>query len=264
VRRHGGSTVAIVTPRWTTAFLDLPPDVHATGTAFWRAITGSTLSPVRGDRGQFATLLPPSGEAFLRVQRLSGAPRVHLDLHVDDLAAEVSRAVGLGAVLVSSAGHAVLRSPGGLTFCLVRATVPAPERPGPWVGPRGGRALVDQVALDVPPAAFARERGFWTGLTTWEPEHEEGDLIPLRRPDGLPLRLLLHRLGPDVDPAAPVRAHLDLAAGPDRAEVVAEHVAAGAAVLRRHERWTVLTDPAGLGYCVTDRLPETGRLPVAG
>jgi hypothetical protein len=185
--------------RWTTAFLDLPPATHAVGTRFWQTVTAGTPSAPRGDAGQFATLLPADGEAFLRVQRLDEGPRVHLDLHVDDLAAEVSRAVGLGATGDGADGTA-----GGPT----------------------------------------------TGAV----------LEPLTRPAGMPLRLLLHRLGTD-DPGTRVRAHLDLAAGPHRERVVAEHVDAGARVLRRHERWTVLVDPAGLPYCVTDRSPVTGLLP---
>jgi hypothetical protein len=245
--------------RWTTAFLDLPPAVHAAGTRFWSTATGSTPSAPRGDRAQFATLLPADGEAFLRVQRLDEGPRVHLDLHVDDLAAEVGRAVALGASLGSQAGHAVLRSPGGLTFCLVMARTPDPVRPAPVTGPRGGVSLVDQIAIDVPAPLIDAERTFWTTLTGWAAGG--GTVLdPLARPDGIPLRLLLHRLGDD-DPGERVRAHLDLAAGPRRDLVVAEHADAGARVLRRHERWTVLTDPAGLVYCVTDRSPVTGLLP---
>jgi hypothetical protein len=197
---------------------------------------------------------------------------VHLDLHVDDLAAEVSRAVGLGATLLTHTGHAVLRSPGGLTFCLVVARTADPVRPTPVTGPRGGVSLVDQIALDVPGPLIATERAFWTALTGWSGATGDGAdgtaggpttgavLEPLTRPAGMPLRLLLHRLGTD-DPGTRVRAHLDLAAGPHRERVVAEHVDAGARVLRRHERWTVLVDPAGLPYCVTDRSPVTGLLP---
>ena len=38
------------------------------------------------------------------------------------------------------------------------------------------------------------------------------------------------------------------------------HVALGATVLAREEFWTVLADPAGLPYCITDRDPATGEL----
>ncbi|HEY0215440.1 MAG TPA: VOC family protein, partial [Cellulomonas sp.] len=207
--------------RWTTAFLDLPPAVHATGSAFWTTVTGTVLSPPRGDRDRFTTLLPADGAAFLRVQRLDGAPRVHLDLHVDDLAAEVARSEALGATVVSSAGHAVLRSPGGFAFCLVHERgdddPTVLTRPTAWSGPRGSAALVDQICLDVPATSFAPERDFWVALTGWPPEHEDdgSELVPLARPDGMPLRVLLQRLGPD-DGGTTVRAHLDLASAPHR------------------------------------------------
>lgn len=53
--------------------------------------------------------------------------------------------------------------------------------------------------------------------------------------------------------------HLDLGT-PDRPAEVARHVALGGRVLDVEEFWTVLADPAGLRYCVTDRDPATGEL----
>ena len=74
-----------MTPFWITAFVDLAPEGHAEGLAFWRDVTGWEASPRRGDDGEFVTLVPPSGGDHLRVQRLTAGPsRVHLDLHVDD------------------------------------------------------------------------------------------------------------------------------------------------------------------------------------
>lgn len=81
---------------WTTGFLDLPASVHARGTAFWCAVAAATPSALRGYDGQFATLVPPDGDAFLRAQRRGNAPRVRVDLHVDDVEPEASRASGLG------------------------------------------------------------------------------------------------------------------------------------------------------------------------
>lgn len=247
--------------RWTTAFLDLPDALHAATAAFWAAATATTASAPRGDRDQFATLVPRSGDAFLRVQRLPGAPRVHLDLHVDDVPAAARSAVGLGARVLVTAEHVVLASPGGFVFCLVPDRGER-RRPGPVTGARGGRALVDQVALDVPAGLVARELEFWTTLTGWASDGDvSGPLVPLVRPAGTPLRLLVQRLGAD-DARTSTTAHLDLAAaGPDRRTVVAEHVDLGAQVVREGARWTVMRDPAGSQYCLTDRDPDTGRLP---
>ncbi|WP_307872673.1 VOC family protein [Paractinoplanes ovalisporus] len=101
--------------RWITGFLDSPSRVAE---GFWLAVTGTSLSPRRGD---FATLVPVSGDAYLRVQVLRSAPpRAHLDLHVDDVVAAVVEAVGLGASVVLDEGSlVVLRSPAGVVFCLV-------------------------------------------------------------------------------------------------------------------------------------------------
>ena len=52
--------------RWLTVFLDFPAGSFGAGVAFWAEVTGSTLSPFRGAAGEFATLLPPYGDAYLR------------------------------------------------------------------------------------------------------------------------------------------------------------------------------------------------------
>jgi len=52
--------------------------------AFWCAATGTTLSARRGVREEFATLLAPSGDAYLKVQEVGDAGGVHIDLSVLD------------------------------------------------------------------------------------------------------------------------------------------------------------------------------------
>jgi hypothetical protein len=249
-----------VTVRWLTAFLDLPASSAGPATDFWLAVTGSTLSSRRGDRGEFATLLPADGDAYLRVQTVVGGPGgCHLDLHVDDLDTGAMRALGLGATIESTEpGLIVLRSPGGLPWCLAGHRGES-RRPAP-VGWSGHRSLVDQVCLDIAPSRYDDEAEFWTRLTGWErragsrPEFEY-----LVRPDGMPLRLLLQRL--DRDPAgAGCRAHLDLASD-DVAAEVGRHTELGAVVVHRMPDWVTLIDPAGRAYCVTRRSPDTGSLP---
>jgi hypothetical protein len=240
-------------PRWTTAFLDLPRDAIAASVEFWRGVTATGISPPRGADGEFVTLLPSDGDAFLRVQRFDGGPRVHLDLHVDDPTAAAASAVALGAVELFREDHVVLRSPGGFVFCVV-----------PWQGeqrrpaPVGG-VVVDQVALDVPDALHAREVEFWSALTGWAAHGtDEPELTLLRRPAGIPLRVLLQRLGTD-DPRESVTAHLDLAAGAARRDVADAHVAAGARILAERPHWVVMQDPAGIVYCLTAREPVIDR-----
>ena len=55
------------------------------------------------------------------MQRLeSGAPRVHLDIHADDVDAEVARLERLGAERVQKVqAWWVMRDPAGLLFCVL-------------------------------------------------------------------------------------------------------------------------------------------------
>lgn len=240
-------------PFWTSAFLDLAADAHAAGLAFWRDATGWTPSPVRGEAGEFLTLLPPAGDDHLRVQRLaSGRSRLHLDLHVEDPRAAADQAISLGAREVADVGYVVLRSPGGFPFCLVTHPASTPAPAASWPG--GHRSAVDQVCLDVPSELHDRELTFWHALTGRElggsPGHPE--FHRLHRPAGEPLHLLVQRL---EEPLGEVRAHLDLAAS-DVAAETARHEALGARVVAAFDEWTVLTDPTGAAYCITGREPS--------
>ena len=71
---------------------------------------------------------------------------------------------------------------------------------------------------------------------------------------------ILQRLGGDTSDL--VSAHLDLASS-DRAAEMRRHERLGAVVEQVHPAvgWTVLTDPTGLRYCITDRDPRTGLVP---
>jgi predicted enzyme related to lactoylglutathione lyase len=245
---------------WVTAFLDFPADDVDSELAFWSDVTGYAVSPVRGDKGEFATLMPPDGDAFLRVQRLADGPsRIHLDLHVEDPPTAAHRAAELGANVVGHPhpGHvAVLTSPGGFTFCFVRE--PAAVRPLPaiWVG--DSWSILDQVCLDIPADRYETECAFWSALTGWElrrsPVAEEFGFVV--RPREIPIRILLQRLG---DQDGRVRAHPDLACS-DRPTETDRHLGLGAELVQVYERWTVLRSPAGSAYCLTDRNPKTGLL----
>lgn len=250
-------------PFWVSAFLDVDVTGWEGVPSYWAAVTGHRLSAPRGGSAEFASLLPPTGHGHLRVQRLdgpaTGAPlRVHLDLHVPDPSRAADRAAELGATVVhrSPHGYVVLRSPGGLLFCCVghAACLRAPA--ATW--PDGSRSAVDQVCLDAPAHLHTAEQEFWTELTGWSPQRSSVSdaFSSLRRPEGQPLRLLLQRVDDDR-PA--VTAHLDVACS-DRAAETTRHQALGAEVLAVHERWTVLREPSGAAYCLTDRDPVTGVL----
>ena len=226
--------------RWLTVFLDFPAGSFGAGIAFWREVTGSTLSPFRGAAEEFATLLPPSGDAYLRVQRTAdGSGGHHIDLHVDPALASVEqaaeRAVALGAkVLQRELGLVISASPGGFTFCLVRwhgeGTVPGPVRLD-----GAGASRADELCLDIPAGIFERERSFWTALTGWEGQ------------DGArSVRLGFER----CDDAGPVTGRLGFGCD-DRRALAGRHAAAGARILAVLPGDTTMADPVGRLYRLT-------------
>jgi hypothetical protein len=239
----------MIAVRWAWAFLDTPRGDAPRSWEFWSRVTGWPLSATRGEHDEFATLVPPVGDAWLKVQAVGDGPGgIHLDLAVDDVRAAATEAERLGASRVGSIGGdvLVLRSPGGLSFCLT-------PHEGESEQVRAGLAeLVDQVCLDCPVDVHDAEVRFWADLTGWTwADVEEPELSLLRRPAGIPFRLLFQRLG---EPTGTVRAHADLACS-DREASTARHLDAGARVVTVREGWTVMADPVGRVYCLTDRSP---------
>ncbi len=247
-----------MTVNWVTAFLDFPDATFAEGTIFWQQVVGSLLSPPRGQFGEFATLLPTSGDAYLRVQRIEeGVASCHVDLHVNHIVDVTNLAIHLGATQISQ-GPAIrtLVSPGGLKFCVVQHH-DEHQRPEPtrWQG--GQRSLVDQISVDVSPLDFETECEFWSSFTNWvRHEGARPEFVYLERPDNIPLRFLFQRLEESRGVAS---AHLDLACD-DRVREVARHEALGAHRVREMEYWTTLRDPTGLEYCITIRDPDSGTV----
>jgi hypothetical protein len=244
--------------RWMTAFVDRPTERVEDGARFWQRVLGSQRSPSRGDRDEFATLLPPDGDAFVRVQQVIDGGGVHLDLHVDDVAEASTIAVALGATTVADHGYRVMRSPGGMEFCLVphhgEETRPAS------VEISQDRWRLDQMAIDVPSGSFETEVTFWSALTCWPAvAGNRAEFAVLTRPPNMPLRLLLQRLG-DGNHGRRATAHLDVASGRDRHRAVALFEQWGATVVVTHERWTTMRDPSGFPFCVTERSPDSGLL----
>jgi hypothetical protein len=241
---------------WVTGFFDFPVSDFEAGRDFWAGITGYALSPPRGPGGDFATLVPGAGDAYLRVQRTAGGPvGCHLDFHTADWAGLAARARRLAARPVhAEEGLAVLRSPGGLPFC-VSGEAGGPVRPPAARWPGGSVSRVDQFCLDIPPDVYDAECRFWADLTGWEPRDSSlTEFRRLERAAGMPLRLLLQRTGDP--PGTTVRAHPDLACADADAEV-ARHEGLGAARSHDGDGWITMRDPAGMAYCITRRDPAT-------
>jgi Glyoxalase-like domain len=106
--------------RLAMVVIDVPPADHHRQLEFWQAATGQPLA--RNPRHpEYHGAALPGQEFGLLVQRLEEGPsRVHLDIHTDDLEAEVARLEGLGAERVRQVqGWWIMRDPAGLLFCVV-------------------------------------------------------------------------------------------------------------------------------------------------
>jgi hypothetical protein len=108
------------------AVIDVPEGDHDKELTFWQEATGQTLT--RGQRypEYHGSSLP--GDAFaLLIQRIGTGPaRVHLDIHTDDLEAEITRLEALGARRLRLVDDHwwIMQDPAGLPFCVL------PELPG--------------------------------------------------------------------------------------------------------------------------------------
>ena len=108
-----------------TIVVDVPPADHDRELAFWRSASGLPLDELTRHPEYHGSELHGQQVALL-VQRLGEGPaRVHVDIHTDDLEAEVARLERLGARRVEQIGHWwVMRDPAGLPFCVL------PDPPG--------------------------------------------------------------------------------------------------------------------------------------
>lgn len=238
--------------RWLQAVIDIPAPEFDRAADFWASVTNSTKGDVHPDHDEFMHLTPTSGDMHLELQRIEdGPPSVHLDLLVDDIAAATDEAIFAGATLIARPGHAVLKTPGGVPFCIVPFGGEAEKAPA--IDPERPHAA-DQICIDVPHEHFEADVAFWSQLTGWamdpasDPEYRS-----LAQPAHLPLHILLQQLGAD-DTGAP-RSHLDISAGEHRSDLVDAHLVRGATIRDEQENWTALIAPGGLVYCLTDRPP---------
>lgn len=105
--------------------IDVPDDDHDQELAFWQAASGETFSQIE-QHPEYHVAPLHGQEIALLIQRLGEGPaRVHMDIHADDLEAEVARLEAVGAQRVNKSHFWwVLRDPAGLLFCVVA------ERPG--------------------------------------------------------------------------------------------------------------------------------------
>jgi hypothetical protein len=110
--------------RLVAVVIDVPADGYDRELRFWEEAVGQRFERLPYPEYRGAEL---HGRDFtLLLQRLGEGPaRVHVDIHTDDLAAEVDRLGRLGAEQVQRVNSwQVMRDPAGLLFCVV------PDPPG--------------------------------------------------------------------------------------------------------------------------------------
>ena len=243
--------------KWMHALIDLPAEVYEGAQRFWSAVSDTTLGPINPEHPEYRHLNPSTGDMVLEMQRINdGPPTAHLDLAVNDVPAGAQHAIESGASLVAEhpGGHVVLKTPGGVQFCVIPWN--GQHQKAPAIDPTRPHAI-DQICLDVPHHRFDDDLTFWTTLTGWNinpPKHPE--FRSLDQPSHLPLRILIQQLGAD-DTGGP-RAHLDISSGAFVEALAPDHQRAGANVVDRFHDWILLEAPGGLPYCLTSRQPDVG------
>lgn len=236
------------------AFIDVPAAQVEDARDFWSSVTGWPPGQPWDGHPEFTSLVPPRGAPYLHVQTIDGPPRVHLDL-AGDVERDPTRLEELGATRGQLGDRwQVMASPAGLPFCVCRDE-PSSRRPDAVTWPGGHRSRLVQLCVDVPSERYEQELSFWRGATGWADEPVDApEFHRLVHRTGSPLQLLVQRLGED-DEATQARAHLDLGTEQRAAEVMRVE-ALGARALRPGAGFTVMEDPVGLPFCVTDNSPD--------
>ncbi|HEY9293582.1 MAG TPA: VOC family protein [Microlunatus sp.] len=105
--------------RLSTLLIDVPSGEVANAASFWSEAIGVPATPVP-DEPQYTSLPDAIPGLVVALQAVDAAPRYHLDIETDDVAAETARLTELGAVEVAEwQGCHTLRAPGGQLLCVI-------------------------------------------------------------------------------------------------------------------------------------------------
>src|SRR4051794_1137062 len=132
---------------WLHVVIDVPPERRAPTAEFWAAALGWPAGAPWPDHPELRSFEPPQGRPYVHLQRVHGAPRVHVDVESAEPDGTVGRAVDLGARLVREERQwRTLTSPGGVPFCVLAAGEDRPPQP---------LTLPDRHATPLPPGCIA-------------------------------------------------------------------------------------------------------------
>jgi hypothetical protein len=99
--------------------IDTPEPEAARAAAFWSAALGTPARPVPSEE-QFISLPGAIPGLATAVQAVDDAPRFHIDMETDDVEAETTRLLALGATQIAQWLECrILRAPGGHLLCVL-------------------------------------------------------------------------------------------------------------------------------------------------
>jgi hypothetical protein len=106
--------------RLTKIVIDVPHEVHDEELAFWQGAMGQEFAHLPAHPEYHGAELHGHNLGML-VQRIGGGQsRMHVDIHTDDLEAEVTRLEALGAKReFNPDSWWVMSDPAGLLFCVI-------------------------------------------------------------------------------------------------------------------------------------------------
>ncbi|MFF0340944.1 VOC family protein [Kribbella sp. NPDC004875] len=105
--------------RVSTFLIDVKQSEVDQAATFWSQALGVRTSSPEGEP-QFISLHDAVPGYVTAIQSVDDEPRYHLDIETDDVPAEVTRLVGLGAVEIADwQGCHTLRAPGGHLLCVI-------------------------------------------------------------------------------------------------------------------------------------------------
>ena len=108
--------------------IDCQTDDLNSAATFWGGALGMAVRELPPDEAdKYVELIDPADHLHIEVQAVSHESRVHLDIETDDIEAEVTRLVALGAKTIKQiSSWWVMEAPTGQRFCVVPTTPKSP------------------------------------------------------------------------------------------------------------------------------------------